>query len=366
MMKICSRACLALPAALLLSASVQAAPQYQVTDLGSLGGMYAEAVSVNNKGQVVGTYSLPDEGHRAFVYANGQTWLQEPIGWSNNTYGRRINENGDVLTTLGLLVDGQLLRSPSIYTDNMLGVNNQRQFTGGSLLPGIVFPHAYIASASPDDPSNIVDLGTLEALHSWRDGGSSHGADINDAGQVAGNSSTENGWVYHAFLYTDGRMTDLGTLSGGESYAHALNQSGQVTGQSDQQAFIYRQGRMTGLGMLAGDTFSVGYGINDQGHVVGQSGMQNGEASAFLFSDGQMRALDELLAPESAGWALTSAKDINDLGVIVGMGYLNGEARAFMATPVPESGTLPAMGLGLAALAVASARRRKIRASTKA
>jgi uncharacterized membrane protein len=38
---------------------------------------------------------------------------------------------------------------------------------------------------------------------------------------------------YHAFLYSDGQMTDLGTLSGHNSQGNEINLSGQVAGASN-------------------------------------------------------------------------------------------------------------------------------------
>ena len=53
---------------------------------------------------------------------------------------------------------------------------------------------------------NVTDLGTLG-------GDSSDGYAINDSGQVAGFSDTSAD-EFHAFLYSDGVMQDLGTLGG--------------------------------------------------------------------------------------------------------------------------------------------------------
>jgi hypothetical protein len=53
-----------------------------------------------------------------------------------------------------------------------------------------------------------------------------------------------------------------------------------------------------------------------------------------------MRELHSLLSDDSGWEQLFEAAAINDLGVIVGTGSYQGEFRAFVATPIPEPGTL--------------------------
>jgi probable HAF family extracellular repeat protein len=56
---------------------------------------------------------------------------------------------------------------------------------------------------------------------------------LNDRGQVIGNSRAGSG-RFHAFVWENGKMTDLGTLPGGkESQALAINERGQIIGQAE-------------------------------------------------------------------------------------------------------------------------------------
>ncbi len=113
----------------------------------------------------------------------------------------------------------------------------------------------------------VRDLGTL--------GGASIGRDINDSGQVVGQSLNTSGEA-QAFLWENGRMTNLGTLGGLTSFARGIDDSGRVVGFSRNsnnqvRAFLAQNGNMTSLGTLTGFSSSEAWHTNDSGMVVGRS-----------------------------------------------------------------------------------------------
>lgn len=97
------------------------------------------------------------------------------------------------------------------------------------------------------------------------------------------------------------------------------------------------------LGTLGGNS-SNGVGINDRGQVTGDSVTSSGEDHAFLYDHGTMYDLNNLVTNlASAGFvSLGEGFNINNHGQIVGDGTtLNGDFRAFLATPDPPMASVP-------------------------
>ncbi|MFI4967248.1 MAG: hypothetical protein ACHQAU_00870 [Gammaproteobacteria bacterium] len=194
----------------------------------------------------------------------------------------------------------------------------------------LVLP-AFAASVGWADASmpryRVVDLGTL--------GGPTSTAEaINEHGQVAGWSDTTGG-NRHAFLYSDGVMQDLGTLTGGsDSYATALNDRGQVVGYSGinglgqqfpevYQSFVWDQDGMKSLGALYcpcsyNDRYgsSGAYAINDKGSVGGDSETVRG--SWVLHATFWREAAPQDLGGGAGDWSISRIFGLNAQGAAVG------------------------------------------------
>jgi probable HAF family extracellular repeat protein len=177
---------------------------------------------------------------------------------------------------------------------------------------------------------SITDLGTLGGTISEADA-------INSTGQVAGGATVDASGHDHAFLYSGGHMTDLGTLPGDiVSGATALNSSGQVVGNSTsfagiRRAFLWQSSTgMIDLGNLGGSSTSA-QAINNAMQVVGAGTTAAGAWHAWLWQNNAMTDLNTLI-PASSGWVLTEAEGINDNQQIVGQGTINGQSHAFFWT----------------------------------
>jgi probable HAF family extracellular repeat protein len=168
----------------------------------------------------------------------------------------------------------------------------------------------------------MTDLGTL--------GGNYAAARaINGAGQVVGNSElAPDNTEYHAFLWSDGVMQDLGNLCHGTcsgsrlSMATDINDAGQVTGWSytptgDTQAFIWQNGTMTALPM-AGFTKSSATGINNQGQIAGQACTGPGidGCRAVLWENAASAPI--VLGVLNPALPYSTATDVNEGGRVVG------------------------------------------------
>jgi probable HAF family extracellular repeat protein len=140
-------------------------------------------------------------------------------------------------------------------------------------------------------------------------------------------------------------MRDLGTLGRGGTYswATAINDAGQVVGYANtadsfSRAFLYENGRMSDLGTLGG-TYSRALALNGAGDVVGYSETIPGtsELHAFLDSGGRMTDLNRLLSA-GTGWTLESATGINDQGQVAGYGRNPTDYRRHGFLLTPEGG----------------------------
>jgi len=171
---------------------------------------------------------------------------------------------------------------------------------------------------------------------------SSEAYDMNERGQVVGNSYSLDGFRV-AFLWEDGVMSSLhdpAQIPGTVSSAHAVNAAGVVVGEADftpdfgqfTTATVWDHGSVTNLGSLELNAQSLAMDINDHGSVVGFSQTSFGDRAFIREGSDPMQDLNDRLAPGS-GWTLLSAQCITNDGRIFGEGVVAGDNRPYVLVP---------------------------------
>lgn len=345
---------------------VKELPRYTVTDLGTLGGTFGIAFSINNRGWVAGAANLPgDTARHAVLWQNGVKTDLGTLGGPNST-AYLLNERGEVpvfsdtstpdplgedfcgfgthLVCLPYVwKSGVRTLLPTLGGSNAIAneVNNRGQVGG-------------VAETATPDPTCVApqvlqarpvvwENGETEELPTFPGDPDGFVNAINDIGQAVGASGkcfTALPGI-HALLWQNGSATDLGNLGGTwNHFPLDINNQGQVVGFSNlpndatTHAFLWTEDDgIQDLGTLPGDFSSFAYGINSKARVVGTSAGASGPR-AFLWKSGVMTDLNSLI-PAGSPLFLLDAFSINSRGEIVGdaLQTSTGEVHAFLATP---------------------------------
>jgi probable HAF family extracellular repeat protein len=247
-------------------------------DLGTLpGGTDAEALFINERGQIVGQSYAAD------------SIVTPPIGCGDSplTLYSFSWENG-VMTDMGTL--GGHCATP-------YSLNNRGQVVGQSNLTGDTLSHPFLWQPG----KKMKDLGTLGGTYGFA-------AWLNDAGTVVGDATNEGDQALLGFFWEKGTITNLGALPGNAcSAADAINSRGQIVGGSG--------------------------GYNAQNVPACTDLVEH----AVLWENGQILDLNAFVPPGS-DLTLSEATFINDRGEISGIGTLsNGDQHAFLLIPCDEN-----------------------------
>lgn len=178
---------------------------------------------------------------------------------------------------------------------------------------------ANLAHATSTAPSyRLIDLHT----DGWELG---YASAINASGVVAGFAILEHGTGSRPFTYDNGSRTVFGTLAPpgeGRASANGVNDFGVIAGESTTpvlgviHAFVSSPGGIVDLGTLGGRN-SAAKDVNNMGQVVGNSDIA-GYTRGFLYENGRMKSLGSLAGTGSV------ANAINELGMITGYTSLPG------------------------------------------
>jgi probable HAF family extracellular repeat protein len=217
------------------------------------------------------------------------------------------------------------------------GINDRRQIVGQAEGPNLdpCSPFALEVSAV------VWRGGQIERVLPPFGGSAAVANAMNNDGDAVGLSGCNP--TFYAVLWQHGKPINLGSLGGAfGNIPFDLNNKGQVVGQSDlpgdifHDPFLWQDGVMIDLGNLPGLPNGQAIGINNRGQIVGFSQDANGDensAVAVLWEKGTMTDLNTLIPADSPLFLLEAAA-INDRGEIAGWGRLSdGEHRPFLLTP---------------------------------
>lgn len=183
---------------------------------------------------------------------------------------------------------------------------------------------------------------------------------INNAGEVVGQYQTADFGVSHAFLYSNGAMTDLGTLGGASSAALAINNSGVIVGASsgnaNVRAFVYKSD--VGMVNITPSGYgAVALGVSDSGLVVGSYWNGNSATWGFMYQNGAFASSPTLNLNGAPGVTIPTAANASGLvaGKItdpsdpfVGQPYITNGQQYSTTIGVPRYASSRASGINAA------------------
>jgi probable HAF family extracellular repeat protein len=371
----------------------KAKPEYQVSNLPSVGGTSSGGNSINDQSWVAGYSRLPDRNRHAALWRSSlltdldtlggpnssvtwnvkntagiivgisQTADPEPLGefWSSRNFYSTPNNVGYI--NLGFVWEGGPMRGlptfPGGHNGFATGANNLRQAVGWAE-NGVHDPTCCCQSEAGHQVLQFLpavwELGPPDQIHElplMADDTSGAATAINDNGQIVGISgicdqAEGRHTARHAVLWENGGVTDLGNLGAlWWNTPTAINQHGDVVGFAGDPAFVEgplhafiwtRDNGIKALKPLRGrvpeHVDSEAYGINEARQVVGVS-CNADECRAVIWDHGVYPTdLNDLKGSYSAH--LETAKDINDNGEITGRAIdpITNVLTAYLAVPV--------------------------------
>jgi probable HAF family extracellular repeat protein len=315
-------------------------PSYTYTTIDPPGSTYTDSLSVNNAGQIVGSYKDANNIEHGFLDTRGIYTTIDPSN-SIETVADGISANGQVIGwyldntgrgSQGFLYSGgtyTAIDPPGSYSTEPTSINAKGDVVGYYQDSHSLY-HSFLYS---DGTYSVLDYpGAYSTL----------AQSINAKGEVVGLYQDRTG-PEHGFLYNGGTYTVLNVPGAADTMAYGINDSGEIVGQyqpigqvngSQDQGFLYNNGTYTILS-FPGAYNTEPLSINSKGEVVGyyELATTNGSITSehgFLYSNGVYTTIDP---PSGVSPTPTS---INDAGQIVGFSYTNatsGVHFGFLATP---------------------------------
>jgi probable HAF family extracellular repeat protein len=270
-----------------LAGPASAQQEFRVIDLGTLGGLTADAYDVASDGTVVGRSQTPDSG----FFSHAFVWTAESGVQPLDTLGGAFS---------------------AAYAINAAGRIVGEAFSGAAV-------ETFAVLWVPGEP-----IATLPSLG----GPFGYAVDINDAGAAVGRSQTPFDTNFATLWFPGEPPFSLGDFGGGESEAWGINNAGQVVGMAllpsgVGRAFVWDQA----LGLQPLQSFpgacSIALAINDGGQIAGWASLGDSDVGEFptygVLWDAATRTIVEQFIPFGGPDFESFALDVSAHGAVVGM-----------------------------------------------
>lgn len=351
-----------------VAASSMAAARYSLTVISNsdltIAAMSSAGIVVNGAGGGPASYDL----------ATGSTASLGAVSGASSSGASGISKDGTYVVGAGFIgragamavkwnngVGTILPQSDSnpdhqLYGSRALGVNNSGVVVGEADTQfgtnGVVW--------RPDGSIQLLDSGG-QSSELFED---ARAQAINNAGRVAGIARVGD-FKHASYWDADGTFHDLGILPGGTvSLAEAINSAGVMVGWSETDnggnAMVWDGTNTVVLPKLGTNLYGEATGINDAGVIVGYSLADvTFDSTATLWENGQAIDLNTLV-DGAAGWTLSMAAGVDDLGRISAAGYgPDGNYYSVVLSPAVSVPEPSVVGVGsLAGLALLTRRRK--------
>lgn len=263
----------------------------RVQSIGTLGGTFAFANALNDRGQITGGSSAAaaDGRPHAFLWSSGAGMRDLDMHPTAESYGTALNAAGDVVGFARLYrgaarafrwterTGREDLGTLKDDLSSAVAINDSGVVSGVSWV-GIEIPHAFVWTRD----RGMEDIGTLG-------GDTASAIAVGARGEVTGYSDLST-WPgpSHTFVWTRaGGLRDLGALDGNPSYPTAMSAQAQVAGIIDfddghHRAFSWTAASgMRDLGSFGGPSAGA-QAVNGKGQVVGHATDKQNGLRAFL------------------------------------------------------------------------------------
>ncbi|PKN55529.1 MAG: hypothetical protein CVU56_20835 [Deltaproteobacteria bacterium HGW-Deltaproteobacteria-14] len=264
----------------------------QLTDLGTLGGAASRALAVNDSGVVVGASDTEGAASHAFAWTAGGGMIDlTPAASGGVALG--VNASGVVAGAVATATAQNAFRWHDGATDTLWSVGSVLDADGNVFGPTV---SGKVAGNTNNGEGAYAAMGGSVQLITGAGGVTVVG--LNDGGTVAGSVGAAGS--EHAFRWSAGSLTDLGTLGGSYAVAAAINGAGTIVGHGDLadgsvRAF-YADATDTALTELPPLCADDGTGttvcgaearaiaIDDTGRVLGWAQTPDGDTHAVLWA----------------------------------------------------------------------------------